>query len=259
MSSTKTFSGDGPDDPTVPKDGFEAVKGRLDLPGEPPANTRSLLTVKLCYNYLAKYGEATENDLRRTYTPFDGAQESIGRYNDRRKWWDDVGRPALLDLPGIEESNDGLRFTGVSPGEVGETCRASELEVSDHVRAEHVIITTEFRRRGAWVDRQREALLNTWEYLRSIGGHTGRDEAELKGELDSYGNIGYVERFWDETARDALADMPGVEVTHEGGTPDPESIEVDTLADVIEGLREVGAADMDVQHKPGTEVWRARD
>lgn len=253
MSSTQTYSGDGADDPTVPADGFDAVKDHLDLDGSPPGTTRSLITIGHCYDYLAKYGEATENDLRRTYTPFDGAQEKHGRYDSRRAWWSSVGRPALLSLPGVEESDGGLRFTGVDPSEVGETCPASDLEVSAEVRAEHVIIETEFRQHGAWIDRQRHALLETWGTLQS---RSDMSEDELKAELDSYGSIGRVERFWSDTARDVLEALPGVDVTREGGTPDPAEIEVETLQDVLDGLREVGAVDHDVKHEPGKEVWR---
>lgn len=256
MSTAKALSGDGPDDPTVPKDGFDAVNDRLDLDGVPQATARSRIALAKCHDYLAKFGAASERDLRRFYRPQTHAQPESGRYADRGEWWSAVGRPQLLALPGVEESDDGLLFTGVSPGEVDETCRASELEVSDDVKAEHVIITADFRRQGAWVDRQRDALISTWNYLQSLGEMT---ESDVKAELDSHGNIGSIDQFWRETGRDVLADMPGIEVTREGGTPDPESIEVETLADVIDGLRDVGAADLDVTVREGTEVWRGEE
>lgn len=248
MSTSETYNGNDSGGTIVPRSGFDGVSDRLDLDGDPQASARTRIALGKCYDYLAKYGTSTERNLQWFYDPYTHAQPSTGRYDTRRAWWGDVGRSALLSLPGVAEGPDRhLRFTGVSEGAVGETVPRDALDVNDDVRAAHVLNGTEFTK-----GRQREAVRDTWEYLRSVGELSTDD---LQSRLADHDGVHHPEHFWP-TARDVLANMPGVDVTREGGTPDPAEIEVKTLADVIDGLREVGALDLDVEHEPGNEVWR---
>lgn len=157
------------------------------------------------------------------------------------------------DVEAFSESGDGcLVFTGVDSS-VSETIPTSELEPADEIRAARVLNNVEFRKLG-----RRDAVCETWEHLRNIGDLSEDDILKRLAEHEQLTRRS-AEHFWEDTARETLAELPGVEVAREGGTPDPAEIEVETLANVIDGLREVGvgALDLDVRHDPGTEVWRA--
>ena len=222
----------------APAEGFEAVKDHL--PEEIRGWTRSILALGIAYNLLARYSAELEGvrsrDLRRLYDPDVISQPVYGKFIDRDDWWQTIGKEALRQLPGVENEDEFWFYSGVKPDDFTKTIDSRKLPVGDEVVAEKIIIETDFRLSGARADRQREALLFLWKFIQE--SRKPVSEEKIIEQLKNH-NIGRVDRFWQNTAQDALQRFPGITRQEESTGHDPSKMEVETLQDVLDGLEKV--------------------
>lgn len=160
-----------------------------------------------------------------------------GRYSSRmsRDWFADVGRPALLSLPGVSEADGGLAFTGVDASDYAEdeTRPLDEFRSDPLVRVEAALDRFEVPRDA---DRRDDYM--------SLVAHLAAVESAPTEELDRK-----LRRTDAEVADLAptLETLPGVERETET-PPSPSEIEVSTMMDVLEGYERLD--------RDATEVWR---
>lgn len=181
----------------------------------------------------------TTDELMVHFRPVDHAPAAdLGRYNDLMSsdWWDDVGRPRLSDLPGVEQDGDRWRFVGLpDPGEFDkEHARPlDDLREDPHNRVAATLDDEGIQRRSD----VRTAVTGLWERL--LGSEQITEET-----LRSDRTLRSVD--WGEV-KPLLLTLPGVSRETER-PPDPEAIDVETMADVLEGYAAI-------EQEP-TDVWR---
>ena len=205
----------------------EAVYEHCDIQGHrrPVNESKGYLTSIV--RHLIKHGESSKDDLlayfNMGYTYEGNADPSVGRYTTATKgrWWDDVAEPQLSRLPLVEQTGEGTwRFSGVNPEAFDDDHLVPLEEVRSRPRTKAEAVLDE-QGVGVYSDR-RDALLSAWDFLKS----TRRASREtLSNRLDD---------FDVEEISATLSELPGVsrEVNE---PPEPEEIEVETMADVLEG------------------------
>lgn len=208
------------------------------LPG-PRARARKAVEGML--THLMEKGEASSDELVDGYFEPDGLHKpSQLRYGDHTgdAWWRDVAAPQLSALPCVEidEGSGTCRFTGVDSSDYADehTLPLEDLRNDPEVGIEVELDDLDVPRRSD----ERDALLAFWRHLSQHGSAT-------TAELDRT-----VHGMAVADVASPLEDLSGVEreVNH---PPDPEDIEVSTMADVVDGYREL--------EKDPTETWRFED
>lgn len=210
----------------------------IDAPRRP--RTLGLHSVQDMYRSLiVSEGAHTRADLIPHFRPVQGGDydPDRGRYSERmsRGWWDDVGRPNLAALPGVEDDGDALTFTGVDADEFDE----DHTRPLDDLRADPVVqVEAALDERG--LARQTEPRTA----IEAVVAHLA-DVQEATPDVLSR-QLRRSDHSLDDLASD-LGALPGVS-RKTRTPPDPSEIEVETMADVLEGHERLAEG--------GAVVWR---
>lgn len=182
-----------------------------------------------------KGGPVEPNELEDYYQPAKQDVPDRGHYGGHRfpQFYEDVARPQLLAVPGVEERGGGLQFVGVETKEIG--VDASDTRPLDTIRSDpRTHAQNEIAELVGFHSERYEALLGLWEYIAQSGRIT--DE-----------QLRQVQRYeLTEQRASVLASLPAIE-RREESPPSPEEIEIDTYQDVLDA-REA------TQHGPGRRV-----
>lgn len=225
----------------------DAVSRHFEPEGARSPRTRSLLSVQDMLRALVVADGGLDRDAllahwreAEYHDPDAGAYGRVGG----REWFDDVGRPALLAVPGVVEVDGGtaadrLRFDGADPAALlGEDVDESDdrvrplgdLRTGRKAAAERVLDARGLARHSD----EYERVLSMHERVVSAG-EIPTDELETTLIREEFDDL-----------RDHLEALPGVAVVAD--TPDPAEIQIETMADVLEAQDRLDAG--------ATEVWR---
>lgn len=211
----------------------DALKEHCSFEGHRPATSAQRASIRDMYDALARHESVLDQQALEPYfVPIENNPDpKNGRYStyDYNRFFDEVARPQLRNLPGVTEKADGWAFVGLSPDEVdlGDSRLRAVDDLREHPRteAENAID----RVAGPGSDKHNN-LLALWDTIGEAGEITAGELREKQA----------LRRIDIEHLADDLADIPHIERRVEE-PPEPEDIEISTYADVLEARGAVDA------------------
>ncbi|QLG62641.1 hypothetical protein [Halorarum salinum] len=220
-----------------------AVAERADVPGRPPASTKTEHSICRAIDYLQERGEATGGELRTFFTSHGVSAPQQGQYVEARQWWSDVGDPALRTLPGVEaDESVGYRFAadGVDPDAFDPEHVVPLSEIRDRLRprVERVLDEHRVPLRGRDGRAPRQAFVDLVRDVRERGPLTS---ADIRGLLYDAAAVKRYDRRFDADAFLAeREDVLTALLDREEDVPRaPGDIPVSSYADVLAAEEEV--------------------
>lgn len=237
----------------------EAIYGLLDLSEHHnDSKTHQVRNLNAaCGALMRREGSHTQADLRPHFKSAGTEDVDQRLFASFRKWWSEIGREQLLELPGVTEDDDGLRFNGIDPSaddsDLGLVLDLSDDELTVPLSALRNDPTT--KARNALDERvdphsdEHEKVLDLFETIRMAGREGIEPEALARrtNGVRSPGAAGNTATLDGFTS--TLSSLPGVRKERINVTP--EDVELDDLAT----LADLDAARARIESTP-TVVWR---
>lgn len=241
MSSTTTYSGDNDGDVGLTTTGVRrAVASHCELQGDREGVGPQRQSLRSMLGALVRQdGPLSEYDLQAYFKPARQDAVDQGHYIGHKysRFWNEVGRPQLLAVPGVEETDGGLHFVGADPSAFD--VDTEHIRPLDELRADPrtkalTVLDDRFGSHSA----ERENIMKLYD---AITGAQQVGESELERK-----HVFTV----SSDDLDVLDDLPGIEreVRH---PPEPKDIPIETYQDVLDAEQAVD--------QTAETVWRAKE